>query len=628
MKKGKHDKLLTTALKRFQRAVEAEHDQRVQMLDDLKFEDGAQWSAADKALRKGRPLITINKTAGHTRKIKNDLRQNRQTIKVRPNDSGADLKVAGLLNGIIRSIENMSDAEAAYDMGVENAVDGGLGVWRIVTKYADDATFDQDILIERVVNQFSVYRDPDAVKPDLSDIKWAFVVEELTTDDYAEKYPDEPASGLPEGIGETGADWRSETKIRVAEYFYKVPETRQLFLLADGRTISLEKFETAEVATPDGQLIKAVVDQSTENAEPLRYTDTRVVPYDCVYWCKISGTGLLEAPQKWPGKYIPIVFCPGEEKWIEGKVSYRSVVRNAKDPARLYNWARSNEIETLALTPKQPVVTTPNAIKGFEHMWDTANSVPRAYLLVNDGFENAWKRSSPSIGDPGHNQAAMMADADLKACTGQYDAALGNKSQETSGRAIIARQRQSDISAFAYTDNQTRAIKYTGRILVDLIPKIYNTQRVIRLLNEDGKEGWAQINVVDPVTGRIVANDLSVGRYDVTMDAGPGYSTRRLEAADGMIQLASMAPDYAPLLIPRIAKNLDWPEAQEIADEIQAMNQPPEPPPPDPEVGLDLEGKALDNEKKKRDLSQMDDEMQAKIMQIAQIAVAEALASM
>ena len=348
-----------------------------------------------------------------------------------------------------------------------------------------------------------------------------------------------------------------------------------------------------------------------------------------VKWCKLTGSQILEGPQDWAGRYIPIIREIGEEIWIDGKRVLRSATRQARDPQRLYNWGAANAIEVLALGPKQPYLVTERQIEGYEADWNNAFRRPSAYLKYNSDptAGGVPQRQSLDVSTVGITNFLMVASDDIKSTTGLFDASLGKQGNETSGRAIIARQREGDTATYVFADNQVKAIRYTGKILVDLIPRIYDTERVVRLMGDDlkksmgqgqqqqqitvapdGNSAWVKINIVDPATGEIIANDLSLGKYDVVVDAGPGYMTRRMEAADGMVQLAQAAPQILPVLVPRIAKNLDWPDSQEIAEEVKQMTQPQQPP-PDPRIELDmakgkldLQGKQLDNQGKVIDL--------------------------
>lgn len=616
----KTDKILELAKTRFKESMDAEADNRRESLSDQKFENGEQWDEQTRREREGagRPCLVINKTAATVKQIVGDMRQNRPRIKVRPVDSQADPAVAELLTGLIRNIENISDAEAAYDNAGECATRTSLGYFRILTEYADDDVFDQDILIKRIVNPQSVYFDQSSTETDYSDGRYCFVSEQMTRKAFDAKYPKATVGDWEKGEGEAEVDWFGEDNVRVVEYWYKEPHQKTIYLLENGKTV--DELPGERYDTEEGSFVIGA------DLMPLAILKERKATCDKIMWCKLCGSEVIEGPQQWPGKYIPIVPVLGEEVWIEGKRHLRSAIRWAKDPARLYNWARSTAVETLAQAPKQPYLVTPEEVEGHEEQWNNLSRAPQAYLLHNASSLGRPQRQAQGIPDSGALQEAVQAADDIKATTGLYDASLGAKGNETSGKAIIARERQGDTATFVFTDNLTRALKYAGKILVDLIPKIYDTERVVRLLNQDGSEAWAQINQEMPDGRRI--NDLSVGKYDVVVDVGPNYGTKRLEAAEGMVQLLQAAPQYAPIILPRVAKNLDWPESEEIAAEMQQMNQPQ----PNPKDELEIQGKQLDISKKEMDLAKDQQDMmtqgaehEQRIYQIAQQAVTDAL---
>lgn len=559
------EKLLKEIRDNLKFAIEQEEDNRTAAEEDMRFENGEQWPESVQTEREsdGRPCLVINKTSAVVKQILGDAKQNKIAIKVRPNDSEADPMVAEVFNGIIRNIENESNAASCYQNAHSCAVRGGFGYFRVITEYSDDDTFEQDIRIKRIVNPFTVYMDPESEEPDGSDAKWCFVAERILRTRFKEMYPGKDVTeSLQIGEGEL-EDWVSDKYVRIVEYFKVETRKETIYMLEDGRTTK---------GTPE-------IYEGMEHFGGVPVKSSR--EKDCKYikWYKTNGLHILEQSE-WAGKYIPIIPVVGDEVWINGKRILRSAIRWAKDPNRLYNWARSTSVETMAMAPKQPFLATPEEIEGHEEQWKVAHKKPMPYLLHNMTQLGRPTRQQSSIPDTGAIQEAMMSADDVKATTGLFDASLGDAGNETSGRAITARQRQGNIATYVFTDNLVTSIKYLGRILIDLIPKIYDTDRVVRLLNKDGSEGWARINAeyTDPVSGRTTKiNDLSVGKYDLVVTTGPSYSTQRLEAADGMIQLAQVAPHYIPVIAPRLARNLDWPDADDIAEEMRALGQAPEP---------------------------------------------------
>ena len=576
------DKICKEVRDNIKLAIDAEDDNRTCSLEDVKFENGDQWTSGDKKEREdaGRPTLTINKVAATVKLIIGEARQNNISIKVRPDSDEADQKVAEIFTGLIRNIENISDADVAYDHGFECAVRGAWGYWRVCTDYADDNTFDQDIFIKRIVNPYSVYYDPAAVEHDLTDARWCIVTETISHDEFKARYPKAKSiSAIEEGSGEDGEGWYTDEEIRIAEYFKITKKKTKILLLNDDRTVKADDVDYK-------QLKKAGFIKKEREASKNQ-----------VKWFKTNGFEILEEGD-WAGKYIPIVPVLGEEVWIEGKKHLRSAIKWAKEPARLYNWARSNAAETLALAPKQPYLVTPEMIDGHENQWDNANNNPAPYLTFNKDEGMVPIRQPASISDTGAMQEAMASNDDIKATTGYFDPSLGNVSNEVSGRAINARKAQTHTSTFVFTDNQVRAMKHTGKVLVDLIPKIYDTQRIVRILGKDGAEALVMVNQAVP-GGTL--NDLSIGKYDVVVDVGAAFATKRLESVDGMVKLANSAPQYAPILIPRIAKNSDWPDSAEVAEEMQQMNQPQQ---PNPMQQLELQTKQIENLKKQLEVKE------------------------
>lgn len=668
MAKKTDDELLRLARDRFELCQEGEADIREKADKDIKFDNGEQWEKEELSDRKGRPCPVINKVAGTNKQILGDARQNRPKIKVRPVDSGSDPFLAEVFTGLIRNIENVSDAESAYDYGHECAVRGGYGHWRVLTEYEDDS-FDQQIKIKRLHNPFSVYFDPASVEQDYSDAKYCFITDELTKEEFEAQYPDADQVDW-ENTEQAALSWIEGKKIRIAEYWWKEQVKRHLFELADGRVIEIKKPEIFDQPeTPPSQQMDPATGQIVEipgqpasrwvfgdgMPEPLQFRRERAVKGEQIKWAKLTGSQVLEGPQDWAGKYIPVVRELGEEVWIDGQRVLRSATRHAVDPQKLYNWGAANAIEVLAMGPKQPYLVTAKQVEGYEQEWSRAFRRPAPYLTYNSDPSAGGipQRQSLDVSTNGITGFLMVASDDIKSTTGLFDASLGKQGNETSGRAIIARQREGDTATYVFADNQAKAIRYTGKILVDLIPRIYDTERVVRLMGDDlkksmgqgeqqqqitvapdGMSAWVKVNIVDPATGKVIANDLGAGKYDVVVDAGPGYMTRRMEAADAMVQLAQIAPQALPVLIPRIAKNLDWPDAIEISEEIKQLSQPP-PQPPDPRIALemekgklDLQGKQLDNQGKVIDIQSKAQQSQQqgeggdqKMAQIAQAVV-------
>jgi hypothetical protein len=572
--------ILATARARLDLAVSALAESREDEIDDLRFYAGSpdnhwQWPADVLATRgavqgqtiNARPCLTINKLPQHVRQVTNDQRQNRPGAKVIPVDDNADVEVADIFNGMIRHIEYISDADVAYDTACENQVSYGEGYLRLLTEYCEDNTFDQDIKIGRVRNSFSVYMDPTIQDPTGADAKWCFVTEDVTKAEFERMYPDaSPITTLQSlGVGDQSiSNWLNEDTIRIADYYY-IDFDRTTLNLYPGNATAFE-------GTPEDKQLRAIYGKPKKSRE----SDRPKVKY-----CKINGYEILEE-REWAGKYIPVIRIVGNEFEVDGRLYVSGLVRNAKDAQRMYNYWVSQEAEMLALAPKAPFIGYGGQFEGYEQQWKTANTQNWPYLEVNPDVTDGQggmlplpQRAQPPMASSGLLQAKAGASEDIKSTTGQYNASLGMGSNERSGKAILARQREGDVGTYHYGDNLARGVRHVARQLVDLIPKIYDTQRIARIIGEDGETKMIKINPEQqqPVNkimderGIVIEKiyNPGVGKYDVVAITGPGYATKRQEALEAMAQLLQGNPQLWAVAGDLFVKNMDWPGAQEMS---------------------------------------------------------------
>ncbi len=557
------DELLKEAQKRFGKASTAERENRQNFIDDLNFYAGEQWPDKVKRDRElqDRACLTVNRMPQFVRQVTNDQRQNRPSVKVRPVDDKADVQTAEVLTGLVRHIESNSAADIAYDNAFFYSVAGGFGYYRVVTDYCNEYTFDQDILIKQIPNPLTVYPDPDSREPDGSDWEYCFVTEEMPKEAFEKLYPGK-SEGWPTANGDNER-WITDDTVRLAEYWYSIKVKKTLVLLANGSTMLEDEYKARGS-------VEVIMDK--------RPTEVKQVK-----WAKLGGHSVLDKGD-WAGRFIPVIPVYGDAIEIDGKRSLLSLIRFAKDPQRMLNYYRSTETELLALQPKAPFIVAEGQIEGYEDVWAMANTANYAYLpykptTIAGQAVGAPQRQGFASVPTGVQQGAANAQSDLMSTTGIYESSLGMKSNEQSGRAILARQREGDTATFHFIDNMTKSIRQCGRILVDLIPKIYDTPRILRILGEDGKEDMKAVNqpVVDKdELGQAIQRiyDLRVGEYDVVVSAGPSYNTKREEAAASMMQMLQSAPQLMGIAGDIIVKAMDWPGAEELAKRIEKSLPP------------------------------------------------------
>jgi cytochrome c556 len=544
---------------------DSDSNNRAEALDDVRFAAGDQWpvDVQNSRVLEARPCLTINKLDAYIRQICNQQRQQRPRIKVHGMNNESDAKVAEIITGITRHIENQSDADQAYDHAFEYCVKMGWGYWRVTTDYVRDDSFDQEIYIKRIENPFTVYFDPNSVQPDGSDAEKCLVTTVVSKAVFKKMYPDaEDTQGFSSrGTGDTESEWVTKEDIRIAEYFYTERTKEMLLQLSDGTTGFADEIPKKEVLEAAG----------------ITVIDKRETWRKKIKWCKLTAMQILEEGE-WAGKYIPIVPVYGQEVRVDDKHKKFGLVRMAKDPQRMYNYWSTALTESVALAPKAKWLLAEGQDEGHENEWAMANIKAMPVLRykqtdIEGRPAPAPTRLQPEPPPSGIVTALQGLNGDLQAVVGIFDPSQlpqGN----ISGKALQGQQMQVDMTNFHYYDNLTRSIRHTGRIILDLIPKIYDRERVMRIIGDDGKPEMITINQrgADENGVEKVLNDVTVGEYDVVMETGPGYNSKRQEAVDSMVQMLSVDPNLMQQAGDLIFRNMDFPGADVIADRLAAVN--------------------------------------------------------
>ena len=574
-------KILEAARKFFERAQTNESNMRKKGIEALKFKDGDQWPADIKAARAGdkRPMQTINKIPVFTSQVTNAQRENRPGIQISPVGDRADKMSARAMQGLIRSIEYHSHADIAIDTAFQSAVDIGFGYWRFLTEYEGPDTFDQVIRWKRIFNTMSVYGDPNSQEPDGSDWKRAMVTELMDREDFVEQYPDaNPCSWPTGGVGENLRQWITEKKVRVAEFWRIENNTRRLVQLDTGATVYYDELPQRTI-----DMIKAGA---------VQIMNDRKVQCPQVKCYKVTAYEILES-YDWPGRWIPIVPVYGDEINIAGEVKRKGLIEPMMDPQRMKNYWATKKTEAVALVPNAPYILEEGQVEGYEDQWKMANKKPMPYLVYRGvnlkGQTVPPPRREPLVGSPaGIIEAEQHSEQDMMGVTGiAFDPQMQVEQKlDESGRAKIERRRSSDMTTFHYQDNLARSLRHSGRILIDLGPKVYDRPgRLVTIIKDDGVEEVLKIDSsaragyqpmkpqpgASPSSPRGVWNP-NIGEFDVRATVGPSYATRRIEAKHEIMDFLKIYPNAAPRIADLLAKNSDWVGA----DEIAARLMPPE----------------------------------------------------
>lgn len=577
--------ILSEAKDRFKRAEKWEAKARELFEDDLKFvegdsDNGYQWpdevrTARDEAFA---PCLTINKTKQHCLDVMNDARQSRVAISIKPTSGEGTFESAQVLEGIVRYIEYQSRANTAYQHALSFAVRAGWGYVRVATDYAGDDTFDQEIFIRRVADPLTVYLDPDITEFDGSDARFAFVFTDMPHDEFKRAYPQYKDMQAPPGnttLGTSGG-WVTKDKVRVAEYFRCVPQTDRLVAYTDPET---QVTTISQASKMDKVLLASVIDDLT--------TMVRNTVLTKVEHFMIVGDEIAEE-KIWLGRYIPLARCIGEETVIDGVLDRKGLTRCLKDPQRMFNYNAAAFVQYGALQTKSPWVGAAESIEGFEDVWANANTQAPAILTYN-ALDDSGKelpkpeRIQPPTGAPVFYEGMNQAAEQMRMVSGQYQADMGAPSNERSGAAITARQRQGDNATFHYLDHQSSMIGFVGRIILDLIPHVWDTPRIAKLKAENGEEQEVKIDPnapehftreqIDDEKYKMVLNP-NLAKYGVQAEVGPAYATKRQEAFAAYTQILAQNKDLTALIGDIAMRFADFPGAEEAAQRLRRMVPP------------------------------------------------------
>lgn len=560
MDKKNYDDLLSEVRRRFDLCVEAEREIRAEAIKDQEFLNGEQWNADARREREsaGRPVLISNKLPVFVAQVVNEARKNKPSITIAPMDSGIDKETAAVQQGLMRHIEARSDAVVAVETAFQAAVEHGFGSWRVTTEYVNKSKgFDQEIVIKRIADSFSVYWDPHSTEIDRSDAEFCFVTESISRDEYKRRFPKSYTTRSNfSGWDDTALNnWQNNDSVRIAEYWTIKRSEREWVLLDTG-----EEGYREEVGK--GKILRS------------RPIENRSL---CCYI--VNGAEVLEENEAVPGECIPIVTVYGAERITNGKRKLFSLIRFARDPQQLYNYHISQQAESVGLAPRAPWIIAHEQVQGFEEIWRTANSKPHAYLpyhaVTQDGrplpgpIRNQFEPPIQAL-----NIGALHANDDIKATMGIFDASLGAKSNETSGVAIARRQQEGDTATYHFLDNLARAVRHTGRIILGMIPVIYDTAREIRILGEDRKEKIVKVNQEFEEDRELKMHDITLADYDVAVTSGPSYTTQRQEGFQLLMELARSSPQIMQIAGDIIVRQSDIPGSDQIADRLKKALPP------------------------------------------------------
>jgi hypothetical protein len=521
------------------------------------------------------PELVINFTDTLVTRVVNSIADLETRGKCHPIADGADSERADVINGLGRHVETRSEAQVAYDAATDSAVTIGWGWWRLLAEFSAPDSFDKEIRIVPILNSFSVYSDPGAQMPTASDMWWCLISLKMKRTEYKRLYPRaENIAWNDVGRDDFRADWEDKEEIRLAEYFRIREKSDTLYKLTDkdGKTYTCFK---RDLPTPE-QLASIGA----------RITGQRDSTQRQVEWFRLNGTKVMDR-EILPGEFIPVVRVQGNARDIDGKVYRRGMVQSLMDPQRMVDYGETAKIKRLGLTPQSPWVVAEGQLDGHPE-WENAHLDYTPILTYKPVAVTTAQgeqvlpppsRQPPAQVEAGFSELVQGMRSNLLAIAGMPNEPgqdASGQGQAVSGKALQRRDKLSDQSHSQYYKNKKLAIAQTWRIMLQWFPHYYSEERMQRIIGGDGKPQMVELNKemmdADGVTS--IKNDLSVGRYDVVMEAGPSYETRREEGAEHLMELTgspSLGPIIAKTAPDLVFRSLDFEYAEEIADRLAAQ---------------------------------------------------------
>lgn len=570
-------------------AAEAEADNRKRAKRSMLFREGDQWDHdVTTTASEDSPEITVNLVDALVKRVENNIKQQRPRGKCHPVGEGADIEIAEIINGIGRHVETRSEASVAYDTAAAHALTAGWGYFRIIAEYVSPRSFQKDLRILPIRNLFSVHMDPAAQMPHGSDQTWCIISLKMKRQEYKRRYPDAENTNWEDVTrDESRLEWEDKEEIRLAEYFRIIEKPQKLYMIKGQDGQEFTKYRSELPRDPQtGKLMNIDLVKQMLAERGMHFDGDRESVKRTVQWFRLNGSKVMER-QELPGSYIPIFRVEGNATDIDGKMLKRGMVETMQDPARMVNYGEVAKIKRLGLAPKAPWVAAEGQLDGHPE-WDDANT--RSYSVLTykpivietsagPMMPPPPARQPPTQIEQGFSEFVSGMRSNLMAVSGMPNEPGQDKTGEVvSGRAISKRQWLSDQSHFQYYDNLTLAIAQCWRVMVEWIPTYYSEQRMQRVIGEDSTPKMVELNKEhqDEETGvKRVKNDLSIGTYDIVMDTGPGYESKREEGSEnlmGLLKVQALAEIIAKTGPDLVFRSIDHPYMQELADRLMAAS--------------------------------------------------------
>jgi hypothetical protein len=555
--------------------------------NDKQFALMIQWNSneQEEIIRLGLPSLQFNKLYDFCKKIIGEARDITPTLQVRSKKYVSDTDDASnldlqqrinLMQNFLRALAYNSESQIAYETAFENAIYCGYGAIHIKYEYEDSTSFDRKIRVAAVPISEKAFFDPSATNPTKSDGEFCGVYYNVDKSLFKKLYPDIP---FPVGFPENTPNyfgWEEDDTITIVDYYYKDWFKKSLILLDNGQVIEDSELDD-------------YLELCAENNLPIpTISDRREADDNKIMHCKMIKDHILERNDH-PSKVLPVIYEDGDSYIYQGNQYTQSFIHHAIDAQRFLNYTGIAIAQGLKNARKEQYMATPAMIKGYDYQWQRPELYQGALMYNFDPKAGKPDKLPPSEIPQSLYQNYERANDDIQSILGIYNANLGAPTSEISGVAINAKVQQGNFGASVYRNNLIRSIEQVGRAILSMIPTVYDTERSVSLLAQDGKSTVARIN--QRTANGDIKNNVTEEIFDLAIEAGASYEAQKQTALDLLLKLLSIAPQAFPLVADLVADNLDIINRPQMVERLRTLvpaaiiakekgEAPPPPPPP------------------------------------------------
>lgn len=551
-----------------------ENNQHYEIDTKFVYDEDGQWTAQEisEYRQEFKPRMSFNMAPRFILNLQGEFASNTPALQSRALDnSTASQARIDLSEGITRKISFDSRNNIIYQTTFGCALSGGYGAYGTEVVPETVMSFNLIPRFYLIQDPTTCFWDPSARDPDKGDGALCGRSFTMSKDEFKSRFPDVEA---PESYSAANSfsrsfSWLTENDIVVVDYYEKEYFKRHIAQLSDGAVMDFDKAEElVERSTNIANKIKKLSENSLEPIQSQQIPKLEIVKDGMVDDFKIvfyrAVKGQIIDRSEWDGKKLPIIFQPGVSRWVDGKEKTISFIHWMKDAQRAYNYSRSEYMYRLKLTRYEPFLLSEGMAQGHEREWKEAHRARAALFYKEVPSGKIPVRQPPQEVPQSLLAASNQSLSDMQNTTGRFEANLGAQGNETSGVAIQSRQAPGNMNAFQFFENARLAIESGARVISDLLPKLFDTERNVSVQQDNGKIISKTINVKDDDDTSLPLEELNI-----QITVGSSFEQQQAQAVEQLLSLVSALPPLGAVVPDLVVENLNIKNAPQLVKRIQ-----------------------------------------------------------